>query len=166
MRSKTIKALLTMRPAHAVCEPDAFCYGSDGLNFKKLRFPKANRSYRLILLMRTFTATQLSGKPQCEARFVQTFYWHRNDTTHFENYDKAQKYLLGTAFLRSSFRNNSHAITLSAKAHGKLTIVHKIGEANAQAATYHASSTRSVRFWRALLNFSCCIIKKLFQQQY
>ena len=46
----------------------------------------------------------LNGKPQCEVRFVLTFYWHRNDTAYFENPDKAKKFVLAMMPLRARFK--------------------------------------------------------------
>ena len=71
----------------------------------------------------------LNGKPQCEVRFVQTFYWHRNDTADFESYGKAKKYVLAIVFLQSMFKNSSHAITLSTTAVCKLCVVEYFCEA-------------------------------------
>ena len=50
-------------------------------------------------------------QPKMRSALPYTFYWHRNDTAHFENYDKAKKYVLAIIFLRNTFQNSSHAIT-------------------------------------------------------
>jgi len=42
--------------------------------FRNYVFTKANQHYRLILLMRILTAKPTSGNPQCEVRFMLTFY--------------------------------------------------------------------------------------------
>jgi hypothetical protein len=63
-----------MRPAHEVCEPDASCYGSDGLYFQKPRFCKGQPKLPINIDDAKIHTNFSYLRPKMRSAFLHAFY--------------------------------------------------------------------------------------------